>query len=70
MVSDPALWTRYGVHMLTFFHFSTMPQYPGLPSSVVDLTAEQQECGIFISWEPPYLLLGLSVSCKVYANGR
>ena len=53
--------------MLTFFHFSTIL---GPPSSVVDLTAVQQECGIFISWEPPYLLPGLSVSYKVYINGE
>ena len=43
---------------------------PGPPSSVVDLTAVQQECGIFISWETPYLLPGLSVSYKVYINGE
>ena len=41
----------------------------GPPSSVVNLTAVQQ-CGIFISWEPPYLLPGLSVSYKVYINGE
>ena len=40
------------------------------PTSVCNLTAEQQECGIFISWEPPYLLPGLSVSYKVYINGE
>ena len=40
------------------------------PTSVCNLTAEQQECGIFISWKPPYLLPGLSVSYKVYINGE
>ena len=48
-------------------HLSTIL---GPPSSIVDLTAEQQECSIFISWEPPYLLPGLSVSYKVHINGE
>ena len=51
-------------------HSFIYPSCVGPPSSVVDLTAQQQECGIFISWEPPYLLPGLSVSYKVYINGE
>ena len=40
------------------------------PTSVSDLTAEQQECDLKVTWEPPYLLPGLSVSYKVYINGE
>ena len=41
----------------------------GLPSLVGNLTAVQQDqCSIFIQWNPPYLLPGLSVSYKVYVN--
>ena len=60
------VWSTY-THIHSFLHYATIP---GPPSSVVDLTAVQQECSIFISWEPPYLLPGLSVSYKVYINGE
>ena len=62
------VWSRSTyAHILSFLHYATIP---GPPSSVVGLTAVQQECGIFISWKPPYLSPGLSVSYKVYINGE
>ena len=74
VASDPAgllmdkVWSTHA-HILSFLHHATIP---GPPSSVVDLTAVQhvQECSIFVSWEPPYLLPGLTVSYKVYINGE
>ena len=40
--------------------------YLGPPSSVGNLTAEQDDqCSILIEWEPPYLLPGLNVSYNV-----
>ena len=55
---------------IKLYILSSLHDTVGPPSSVVDLTAVQQECDIFISWQPLYLLPGLSVSYKVYINGE
>ena len=69
VVSDPAGFA-YGQGMEYIFSHSFISPPCHNTRSVVDLTAVQQECGIFISWKPPHLLPGLSVSYNVYINGE
>lgn len=58
--------SRIAILLLWYIHV----YYLGSPSSVVDLTAVQEDqCSISIQWNPPYLLPGLSVSYDVYING-
>ena len=60
-----------GKQYLSKFNVQQFCQFIGLPSSVRELTAAQQDqCSLLLQWKPPFLLPGLSVSYKVYMNGE
>ena len=50
---------------MLYLYFNKLSTYVGPPSSVVDLTAEQQKCNLSVQWKSPYLLPGLNVSYNV-----